>query len=588
MMSNLSLRAKILWNSITTDDPKAEFAEIKGVLCEIGGKLYSKLIEFAWDMGEISKYERKLKTSTDYKSWEATAKKIDSLKGKDEWKLRDDSEKYDYKLLRRRLKLLQNLREQDDIPALVHHLRSGLMRSLGGSLNPDLYQKTLADTKQLIQDYQKEVCTSLIHVFQSQKFNLKQKIEFFSESRYAFGKSALMLSGGGGLGMYHLGVVKALYDLDLLPRIIAGTSAGSVVAAMVAIHNYEEIPKIFSRGYIRYGPFMGLEKGSITRKIKRLLTKGYFMDIKIFENFLRENLMNYTFQEAFDKTGIILNITVSGHGEHDDFRLLNYLTAPHVLIWSACCASCAIPFVFQPVELKCKNHLGHIVPYHPPGLKFVDGSIKADLPMMRLAEQFNVNAFIVSQTNAYVVPLMTQDDGGGSWGNSFHFKFYRLFKRLLQMELKHRVAQLNTLGIFKFVTGWLGVFTQDYRGHCTIWPVPSFKDYANILSNPSEDDIVRCIQGGMLRTFPKMKMLKSILGIEKTFDYCYRELKKQLQLGSLRIAIPVDQEEDMDIRKRDSPLRPTRSFLQEISDLWPNTHEKHYLEPARQQEDEAY
>ena len=201
MMSNLSLRAKIVWHSITTDDPKAEFAEIKGVLCEIGGKLYSKLIEFAWDMGEIAKYERKLKTSTDYKSWEATAKKIDSLKGKDEWKMRDDSEKYDYKLLRRRLKLLQNLREQDDIPALVHHLRSGLMRSLGGSLNPDLYQKTLADTKQLIQDYQKEVCTSLMHVFQSQKFNLKQKIEFFSESRYAFGKSALMLSGGGGLGM---------------------------------------------------------------------------------------------------------------------------------------------------------------------------------------------------------------------------------------------------------------------------------------------------------------------------------------------------------------------------------------------------
>ena len=66
MMSNLSLRAKIVWNSITTDDPKAEFTEIKGVLCEIGGKLYSRLIEFAWDMGEIAKYERKLKTSTDY------------------------------------------------------------------------------------------------------------------------------------------------------------------------------------------------------------------------------------------------------------------------------------------------------------------------------------------------------------------------------------------------------------------------------------------------------------------------------------------------------------------------------------------
>jgi predicted acylesterase/phospholipase RssA len=63
-------------------------------------------------------------------------------------------------------------------------------------------------------------------------------------------------------------------------------------------------------------------------------------------------------------TGWILNITVSGFKEHDNHRLLNYLTAPNVLIWSASCASSALPGIFDPVELHCKNEYGQIVPYN--------------------------------------------------------------------------------------------------------------------------------------------------------------------------------------------------------------------------------
>lgn len=62
-------------------------------------------------------------------------------------------------------------------------------------------------------------------------------------------------------------------------------------------------------------------------------------------------------------TGWILNITVTGFKEHDNHRLMNYLTAPNVLIWSAACASSALPGIFDPVELHCKNEYGQIVPY---------------------------------------------------------------------------------------------------------------------------------------------------------------------------------------------------------------------------------
>ena len=36
-------------------------------------------------------------------------------------------------------------------------------------------------------------------------------------------------------------------------------------------------------------------------------------------------------------------------------RILKFLIAPHVVVWSAVIASCAIPFVFEPQELFIKN-----------------------------------------------------------------------------------------------------------------------------------------------------------------------------------------------------------------------------------------
>jgi len=57
---------------------------------------------------------------------------------------------------------------------------------------------------------------------------------------------------------------------------------------------------------------------------------------------------NYTFQEAFDRTGRILNIIVAPANNSDPPRLLNYLTSPHVLVWSAAAVSSAAPGIFEP------------------------------------------------------------------------------------------------------------------------------------------------------------------------------------------------------------------------------------------------
>jgi TAG lipase/steryl ester hydrolase/phospholipase A2/LPA acyltransferase len=75
------------------------------------------------------------------------------------------------------------------------------------------------------------------------------------------------------------------------------------------------------------------------------------------------------------------NITVSPSGDRDFPLLLNYLTSPRVLLWSASMASSAIPGVFGTVELMAKDMQGNIVAYYPEGLRWTDGSVENDLPM---------------------------------------------------------------------------------------------------------------------------------------------------------------------------------------------------------------
>ena len=61
---------------------------------------------------------------------------------------------------------------------------------------------------------------------------------------------------------------------------------------------------------------------------------------------------------AFDRTGRIINITVAPINNYDPPRLLNYLTAPHICVWSAAAASCAVPGLFDSITLIVKEPNG--------------------------------------------------------------------------------------------------------------------------------------------------------------------------------------------------------------------------------------
>lgn len=99
-----------------------------------------------------------------------------------------------------------------------------------------------------------------------------------------------------------------------------------------------------------------------------MIDPGVLMDIKIVEQALCDNIGNITFQEAFLHTGRLLNITLRTKGGLGTPRLLNYLNAPNVIIWSAACASCSVVGLYEEVEILAKDQDGEIVKWNPEGV----------------------------------------------------------------------------------------------------------------------------------------------------------------------------------------------------------------------------
>ncbi|KRX07659.1 Acyl transferase/acyl hydrolase/lysophospholipase [Pseudocohnilembus persalinus] len=391
------------------------------------------------------------------------------------------------------------------------------------------------NTKQLIQQFMEEVRLCVQYLLVSKSITQAQKFEFLVEQKHALGRTALIFSGGGLFALYSFGILQMLIEEKVFPKIIAGSSAGSIVASLVASCTEEEISiKLRNQGELNFDAFISGHRNSsflsnFWKRVKKLFKEGVILDIQKVEQFVKDNIGDITFQEAYDKTGRILNITVTGSHQHSQQNnLLNYITAPHVVIWSAVACSCSIPFIYGSSTLKCKNELGEIVDYIS-NTRFVDGSIGGDLPMLKLAELFNVTNFIVSQTNPFIVPFIDrlEQSNSGSfkrWMNSA----LDLIKNLIIEEIKHRIKQFSKLNLVPHNIQILSkLFDQQYTGNITIFPKPSFSDYLLILDVPSSDDQIKYFkQQGYKQTFEKVYQIKMQTYYERIIEKAYQTLCK--------------------------------------------------------------
>ncbi len=155
----------------------------------------------------------------------------------------------------------------------------------------------------------------------------------------------LVLGGGGARGFAHLGVIQAMYDTGLKPDIISGTSAGSIIGAMIASgHTPAECLKFFTGK-------------KILHFARPTMSKKGIMTMNGMEEHLKEFLHTATFEELkipLVITASDINHAIPVHFEHGELL-------PCII------ASCSIPVVFTPKEIDSND--------------YVDGGVFMNLPV---------------------------------------------------------------------------------------------------------------------------------------------------------------------------------------------------------------
>ncbi len=468
---------------------------------------------------KLKKLQIDLDNAGSYEDWRDIALEFDQVSGLEEWKIRQTSEHYDHHLIRSRLNKLKELRKRKEDVELFYTLNEGIHGNMGGMGRSALYNYSKFGTKKLIVEYIDEVVAALVHIsrMEENEVSFAEKLDFFRRASHCFGRSALMLSGGANFGMFHVGVVKALHEQKLLPTVISGSSAGSVVAAVVGTHSDEELAEYFKLETIQHEAmkFMGWKK----------LFKGEaLLDGAHLEDSMAKFIPELTFEEAFQKTGRAINISISPARMNHESRMLNATSSPNVYVRKGVLASTAVPGLFPPVTLVAKNYNGEPQPYNP-SRQWVDGTLSNDLPGKRLSRLYGVNHFIASQVNPHVIPFVSEKGKQRSMLQLIAETSAKTTKSVVSNVLKHSSDNLNSPALGYFLTQVHAMVSQDYTADITV--TPDFKQLSplKLFANPEQSDILDLVKAGERATWPKLEWIRNCTKISRTLDSIIEKLE---------------------------------------------------------------
>ncbi|MCY1406151.1 Patatin-like phospholipase [compost metagenome] len=466
-----------------------------------------------WQNKPATTLQAKMEHAHSYKEWAEYASTLDQQNGMDDWRRNEVSNDYDHRTVRQRMERLRGMRKAGAYANLMFALNEGIHGNLAGMGKATLYNRAHMGTKHLIHQYIEEVCLSLevIDNLDDHVIPLEERQDFFLRASHCFGCSALMLSGAGMLGYFHIGVLKALFEEHLLPKIISGSSAGSLMAAIVCTHSDTELLDCLQPEQLAM-TFPSTE-GKPRPRLRSVLQAGDA------NSYIERLVPDLTFAEAYKVSGRHLNITITGLEPQQAPRLLNAITAPNVLIRSAIQASCAIMGIYPPVTLQAKNAAGQQVPYLPEQ-RWIDGSFVDDLPAKRLGRLYGVNHFISSMANPAALLFTPNPNVQHGLLKGALDQQMRLSKglavRLLRLSRNHLRIRNPTLARLRHLS--YNLLAQDYTADINIFLSKRWHSPLKVLSPKSVSQVQQLVQAGEQATWERMEMVRSCTAISRTLD----------------------------------------------------------------------
>ena len=456
---------------------------------------------------DLARLDKAMAEAGSYREWLKYAREHDATSGADNWKKTEKSNHYDYANIRSRLSSLRELRERQDYSGLLFALNEGIHGNQGGMGKARLYERSKVGTKHLIEEYVDELVSALtlINDLPEDVISGSEKSDFFHRASLCFGRSALMLSGAGSLGHFHAGVVKTLLEHRLLPDVISGSSAGSVLAAILGTHTDQELKRLFRKRNIMPDALVSTDDELVQ------------IDSAHMRIMLEATIPDMTFQEAWEKTGRKISVTIAPSEEHQTSRLMNAVTSPNVFIRSAVQASCAVPGVFPPVMLMAKNVYGETQPYLP-NRRWVDGAMTDDLPAKRLARLYAVNHYIVSQANPVVLAMSAVESNPllpEPFKNIMRYSTHEWLKVSEQLSRRYLRA-IPDVG--RAMSMFYSVVAQDYQGDINIAPGFSYFDPRKLLARLSREEIDMLTLEGERATWARLEQIRISSKIGQTLD----------------------------------------------------------------------
>lgn len=480
--------------------------------------------------GELALLEDEMTLAPDFAGWLELARRHDRLSGAEVWRREKETRLYDHENIELRLRQLKRLRRKRDDHGLLFVLNEGIHGNMDGMGKAVLYQQARCGTKLLIEEYIGEISEALEYLAPKDFPGIPwpERVEFFHRASHCYGRSALMMSGGGTLGYFHLGVLKALIEQGLCPSVISGASAGAFIAAVVGTRTDKEFLELFQEGRI------ARELTQNRENIKLGFGKRNAIDPQAVRREMQRLVPDMTFLDAYRKTGRSINITISPASPKQTSRLLNHIASPNVTVLSAVMASSALPGVFPPVTLEAHDARGRLVPYLP-SRRWIDGSFSQDLPAKRLGRMYGVNHFIVSQVMPGLGKEPVQSPGIAQIGRDSAVAATKSLVRGGLDWIQRRTAVGPAMGTA--MNALNALIDQQFVGDINIFPGYGVSNLRLILSMLSEQEMNALIRSGERATWPKIPAIRQTTRIGRTLDGILRDIELK-EAGWMRRAAP--------------------------------------------------